>query len=194
MEFYKWSWSSWWTNIYSSWLTSWTINTSQANYSTNNLSYGKYRYNFRVHDNYWNFVTIENIFYIDNPEFNISTWNYLSSLGMLYWPDEIVVEVRTVWAPYQIEILKNTNFSDGRWNIIIDWDGTYGLSYDVNPYSWPRKNISSNPVLWTWSLNINTDWNYNTYYHSMKLWTIISEEQAAWNYQLWISFRTTFDY
>jgi len=113
---------------------------------------------------------------------------------MSYWSDEIVIEVRTLWAPYQVEILKNWNFSDVRWNIIIDWDGNYGLSYDVNPYSWPRRNITSNPVLWTWVLNVNTDWNYNVYYYSIKLWNIVSEEQTAWNYELWISFRTTFDY
>ena len=194
LEFYKWNWA-WWPNIFSSWINPWyTITSSNSTYSTNNLLYGKYKYVFIVYDNYWNSTQIENIFFIDKPEFTISTDIHNSSIWPTYWPDEIVITVKTVGAPYQLELYKNSNLSDWNGNVIIDWDWTYWVWYDINPYSWPRKNITSNPIIWNWILDININWEYNIYTHRIKVWTIIDEEKAAWDYEMNISFRTIFSY
>lgn len=196
MKLYKWNWVDWWLNIAWSWINFWasSISTTQATYPTNDLAYGKYKYVFQIHDWFWNYDNVEVIFYIDKPEFTISTWAYLSSLWMAYWTDEIVVTVKTVWAPYQVQLLKDSTFDDGRWNVIIDWDWSYWIWYDISPYAWPRRDIPTYPVIWTWVLNVNTTWNFNTYYHSIKMTTVLWEEQVAWSYDMNISFKTIFGY
>ncbi|MDD3793628.1 MAG: hypothetical protein PHI37_02365 [Candidatus Gracilibacteria bacterium] len=194
MELYKWDGSSWGANIYSTSMVSGLINTSQANYSTNNLAYGKYKYIFRIHDNYGNFSIVERIFYIDQPNMNLNTSNYISSIGTNYGSGELILTVNTVGAGYSIELIKNTDLIDDRGNIIINWDGNTGVGYDNEPYLGPKKDIPNNPIIGNGVMNINNNGNLNTYIHKIKIKSIVGEEQFAGDYNMDISFRVIFNY
>ena len=191
---FKWNWTSWWSDISPTYLSWSTINALNSNFNLINLPYWKYNYIFTIDDNNWNTWTISKIFYMDEPSFNVSTSNYTSSVWASYWVSEILVTINTVWAAYNIELLKDSSLIDSRWNTIIDWNGSFWLWYDIDPYSWPKKDIPSNPIVWTRTQIINTNWDLNTYIHRLKIKSLVTEEQAAGNYEMDISFRTIFSY
>lgn len=189
----KWNWSAWWTNISSFYLSNNFVTTTQASYNINDLDFWRYRYIFQIRDNYWNITSVTREFYIDEPELFINTWSYLSSIWMDYSPDEIVATVRTIWAPFNLYLLKDTSFSDGRWNIIADYDSWIWVWYDMSPY-WNLQSIISNPLIWSQTLNLSTSWNLNEYIYVFKIWTLINEEQAAWTYNMSLSFDIVLNY
>jgi len=191
---FKWNWTTWGSDISTTYLSWSTINSLNSSFSLAWLSYGRYNYIFTIDDNNWNTWTISKIFYMDEPSFNISTSNYNSNVWTTYWTDEIIITIRTVWASYNLELLKDTNLIDNRWNIIINWDWNTGVWYDNSPYTWPKKDITTNPVVATRAQLINTSWELNTYTHRLKIKSLVWEEQAAWNYTMNISFRTIFNY
>lgn len=200
ISLYKWDWvSSWGSDISATWLNlPWTITTTTGTYTTNNLSFWKYRYDFQISDNNWNSSSTWAVFYIDEPEIIVSTWSFNAWTITWTWlnfsSDEIIITIKTVGASYQLEMSKDTNFQTSWWSIIIDWDWIKWVWYDKNPYSSINKNINSNPIIWTWSTNINTNWNKNTYTHNIRIWNLIDLEQAAWTYQMNLSFRSIFWY
>ncbi|MDD2907249.1 MAG: hypothetical protein PHH98_01275 [Candidatus Gracilibacteria bacterium] len=192
----KWNGTVWGADISASGLNlgSKIVNSTSATYTTNNLAYGKYRYTFQISDNNGNNSSTGAVFYIDRPEIVVSTGSYLSTVGPTLPTEEIIVTIKTVGAAYKLEFLKDTTLNDGYGNIIIDWNGTSGVGYDKTPYSGPRKNIPSNPVLGTGALNINTNGNLNTYTYNIKVGNIVNVEQAAGNYEMDVSFRGIFNY
>ncbi len=201
ISLYKWDWvSSWGSDISASWLNlAWKIiTTTSATYPTNNLVFWKYRYDFQISDNSWNSSSTWAVFYIDQPEIIVSTWSFnvwtLSWTWLNFSSNEITITIKTVWASYQAEISKDTNFQTSWWSIIIDWDWIKWVWYDKNPYNSINKNINSNQIIWTWTTNINTNWLKNTYTHNIKIWNLIDLEQAAWTYQMNLSFRAIFGY
>jgi len=201
ISLYKWNWTAWWSDISSTWLNlAWkTITTTQATYPTNNLSYWKYYYNFQISDNMANTSSTWVTFYIDEPVIILNTWSLdlwnLSSQDWLKFSSwELIVTIKTLWAPFQLQLLKNTDLVTWSWSIIIDWDWTKWVWYDKSPYTYVNKNIWTYPVIWTWALNINTNWDNNIYNFPIKIWTLIWEEQSAWNYIMNVSFRSIFEY
>jgi len=196
MTLNKWNWTIWWPDISATWLNLWTkiINSTSATYTTNNLAYWKYRYNFQISDNNWNSSSTWAVFYIDRPEIIVNTGSYISSVWPIFPTDEIIVTIKTVWAAYKLEFLENTTLNDWFWNVIIDWNWVTWVWYDKSPYSWPRKNIPLNPILWTWWVNININWNLNSYIYNIKVWSIVTDEQSAGDYEMDVSFRWIFNY
>lgn len=196
----KWNWTAWWANISSTWLNiAWkSVWVTQATYPTNNLIFWKYRYNFQISDNNSNSSSTWAVFYIDEPEIIINSWSFnmwkISWWSLNFSQNELTATVKTVWASFKIEMSKDTNFANSFWNIIIDWDWNKWIWYDKNPYNYINKNINSNPIIWTWSSNININWVKNTYTFPIKIWTLVPDEQAAGDYTMSISFRAIFGY
>lgn len=189
----KWNWTSWWTDISWSYILSNNSTTSLSTYNISKLWYWKYKMYFYIEDSAWNWDFRESVFYIDEPSFEINTADYLSNIWLIYWAQEITVTVKTVWVPYELQISKD-NFSDWNWNLIIDWDWATWVWYDFDPYTWVKKSIVNYPVVWSWALNLNTNWDLNTYIHKFKIKSIVWEEQAAGNYEMNILFRWVFNY
>lgn len=190
----KWSWSSWWSDISTSWLNlTWkTIWLTSATYPTNNLDYWKYYYTFQISDNNWNSSSTWAIFYIDRPEITISTWSLniwnLTSNITSFSSDEIIVTIKTVWAPFQVILNKTSTMNDWNWNEIINWNWTKWIWYDKFAYSGTISTINTNEVLWNQSWSININWDLNTYTYKIKMWALIETEQADWIYQSNLSF------
>lgn len=200
ISLYKWNWTIWGSDISATWLNlAWkSVTETQASYPTNNLSYWKYRYDFQISDNNSNTSSTWAVFYIDEPEVIVSTgsldlWNITWS-WIKFSTNEITATVKTVWAPFELQMSKDSDFSNAWWSIIIDWDWSVWVWYDKNPYTMINKNINANPVVWTWALNINVNWEKNTYTFPIKIGTLITDETAAWNYNMSISFRAIFGY
>lgn len=197
---YKWDWVSWGADISTTWLNlgAKTIWQTQAIYPTNNLVFWKYRYDFQISDNYFNSSSTWATFYIDEPEIIISTWSFdiwnITWSWVKFSTNEIIATIKTVWASFQLEMSKDTDFLNGSWSIIIDWDWNTWVWYDKDPYTFVNKHINNNPIVWTWATNINIDGLKNTYTFPIKIGTLILEEQAAGTYDMSISFRGIFGY
>lgn len=195
----KWNWTAWWADISSSWLNLWSkiITATSVTYPTNNLSFGKYRYNFQISDNSSNSSSTWAVFYIDVPELIINTWSLdiwnISAWALNFSTWEIIITVKTVWAWFKVEASQDTWFTSAWW-IIINWNWVKWFWYDFTPYTWINKNINSNKTIALRAKSINIDWNKNTYTYSIKIWTLIDYEQAAGDYESDLSFYLILDY
>jgi hypothetical protein len=195
----KWNWSSWWADIAATALDLWSkvVTATTATYPTNNLDYWRYRFNFSIDDNdgnSWN-TTLE--LYFDRPTININTseldlWT-LNDWSLEFSNDEIIITVNTVWAWFDVQMSQDSSFAYGS-NIIINWDGSEWIWYDKTPYTGTNLNINSNPALYTQSASLNVNGDYNTYEYRVRIWTLIWELQAAWNYQTQLSFYLYLNY
>jgi hypothetical protein len=195
----KWDWSVWWWDISWTWFILWSkvITATDATYPTDNLPFWKYRYNFQISDNDLNSSSTWAVFYIDEPELIISTWSldiwFLENWITKFSTWELNITVKTVWAWFDVILNKTSPLLN--WTIeIIDWNTTEWVWYDKNPYTSTINIINTNEIIATQAWSINIDWNKNTYIYSIKLWALIWEEQAAWNYNSDISFWIELNY
>lgn len=189
------NWSSWWWDISSIYLWTWTISQTWAVYPSIDLDYWKYKLSFNISDNNWNISdNYDSIFYIDKPQFIVSTWSVdiwaLNHLNNTFaW--DINLTVKTLWAPFIIKLKKNQALS--QWIKIIPY-------YDWSSWFWYDKNDDGNlfdfndDIISQEIQNINISWNLNTYNYTLKLWAIIEELQSAWEYQANIDFLIEFEY
>lgn len=191
----KWNKTSWWSDISSNFLVSSDINNNNALFNLKWLEYWRYIYSLRIYNKKWAFENISNEFYIDNPQITISTPNYSAWVNQV--PDDsITIIVKTIWAPYKINIYKDSPLISNYWDIIIDWDWSSWIWYssEVSP-TWNLKNINSYPIFSSSTKKLNTNWELNVYEHKLKLWSEnISETQSAWIYSTNISIKGIFSY
>ena len=189
----KWNWSSW---IVDTNISQTSITTILAIYDTSNLIFWKYRTTFNISDIALNtsidFVTI---FYIDEPDMVISTgstdiWT-LNSISNTFAPD-IIITVKTIWSPFRVLLKKNTVLTSWALDTINYFDWTNWSGYDKNN-DWSLFDYNDD-VIWQELLNINTNWDLNTYVYIVKMWAIIDSLQSAWNYQWKINFGLELDY
>ncbi len=199
ISLYKWNWSTWWSDISSTWidLASKTITTTSAIYPTNNLSYWKYYYDFEISDNAWNSSSTWITFYIDEVELIINTWSLdiweLEVETGTFSTLEFDITVKTVWAWFDLLLNTDSNFSYS-WVTIQAWDWTEGFWYDKSPYTSTINLINNPETIATQAGSINIDWNQNSYNYLIKFWAKIDEEQAAWNYEMDVRFGVDMDY
>lgn len=196
---YKWNWSSWWTDISATWLNlGWKIITSTwATYTTNNLVFWKYRYDFQISDNDGNTSSTGAVFYIDQPEIIVSSWTLdiwdINNGVTKFSSWELTITVNTVWAWFNLILNKDTTITD--WTAIItDWNWVDWFWYDKNPYTSIINLINTNQIIatQTWSINING--NKNTYTYTVKFWALVWPEQVAWNYEWLVRFGLSLNY
>ena len=197
LELYKWDWvSAYGPDISWASITTNTVTTTSASYATNNLGFGKYRYNFTILDNAGNSVSETVDFYIDTPEFTISTWSI--DIGTVNhidnsFSDTVTVTVRTVWAWFSVYM--NTTSPLINWVEQIDaWDGNKGFGYDPDPFTTNISAIWTNQAIGTQAWSINTNWDMNVYTFDIKIWALIEEFQTSWDYEWDIDFWVILDY
>lgn len=195
-ELRKWNWTNWWSNILSSFLNSSNSNTTNSNYNLNQLWLWKYRFYFYIEDNAWNSSFDEKIFYIDEPNFQVSSsnlnlWNLDTSNNN--FSNNLNLTVRTVWAPFEIRMNQNWNLTN--WSIeIVNWNWINWFGFEQSPFTNNINIIQNNQLIWTQNANTNINWEYNTYIYTIRFWANINDEQSAWQYQTNIDFDISFNY
>jgi hypothetical protein len=193
---YKWdSTNSTWNDISWNITNSW-VTTSNASFTTSNLNYWKYKYDFSIKDNAWNISNKSIEFYIDEPQLIISTWSVniwkLNDSSNSFAPD-ITITVKTVWAPFRVKLKKNQTLTHSNNSDFIPYyDWIVWFWYDKNK-DWNLSDYNDD-IVWTESWSINTDWNLNTYTYTVKMWAIIDKLQAGWDYSWKIDFGIDLDY
>ena len=198
IKLYKWNSSSWGNDISNSWINgSWEIITSTwAKYQTNNLTYWKYKIDFSIDDLNWNSSSTWSIFYIDEPEFLISTWSiniWTLEAGNSEFSDEITITVKTVWAPFRILLNKNQNLEIS-WDSINDWDWSKGFWYDKETYSNTISKINNDEIITNQTWSLNTSWEKNTYEYKIKIWALVEDLQSWWIYSWNLDFNINLEY
>jgi len=200
LERYNSSTSSW--EDYSNQIATWTITQTWASYSTMDLDYWKYRIKFSIADNNWNISNVfENTFYIDKPELIISTGSInigtLNDSNNTFW-DDLVVTVKSIWAPFRVKLKKNKELTHSNNSDFIPY-------YDWSLWMWYDKNNDGNlndfndDIILSDSWTLNTNWELNTYTYTsytytLKMWAIIDKLQAWWDYTWKIDFEIELDY
>lgn len=188
--------SAWWWDISTGNLSINSTWTWSASYTTDDLDFWKYQLRFTVDDTSGNTGGQNIDFYIDDPEFIVSTWSV--DIGNIdsfssYYSDELEITVKTVGAGHNIFLNRNTDLS--YLTETISPFTTLGYWYDLGPvYS---NNISSfsDPVnIWTQASSININGNKNTYVYRIKIWALIDIQQAAGDYEWLIDLSILFDY
>lgn len=197
LELYRWNGSSWWADIASTYVDlSATVWTQSVDYPTTWIPFWKYKVDFDIEDLNGNTVSTSKTFYIDEPEFIISTpeiWLWTLTDWILSFSDTVTITVKTIWAPFEVSMNPQNNLIYSSSNI-IPWDWTIWFGYDTAPY------INSLTQIWTdqniaiqaWS--INTDWEKNTYTYDFKVWALIDLFQTAWDYSSNLDFKINLDY
>ncbi|MDD3646411.1 MAG: cadherin repeat domain-containing protein [Candidatus Gracilibacteria bacterium] len=199
INLYKWNGSSWGSDISAIGLNlgTKTITTTSATYTTNNLSFGKYRYNFQISDNEGNFSSTEVIFYIDEPELIINTGSLdigkLKSGNDYFTPTEFQITVKTVGVGFNLVLNK---IGPVIYDIfeIVDYNGVNGVGYDKEPYTSSIHKINPNEIIATQGGSINTNGEKNIYIYKIRMGASVGNEQAAGNYIGGMKFTLDLDY
>ncbi|MDA9129058.1 hypothetical protein N9J72_01105 [Candidatus Gracilibacteria bacterium] len=191
--------SAWGTDIASTYVVTKNITTTLATYTISDLPYGKYRNTFSINDNDVNNTTVSTVFYIDEPEFTISTPEInigdLESGVSEFSPDELVVTIKTVGVGFKLDMLKNTNLDLDGSNSITDFNGTTGFGYDSLPYSSTITALGSSINLATQTGSINVNGGKNTYTYKLRYGALINTEDfAGGEYEASLDFDISFDY
>lgn len=197
----KWNWSSWGTDISWSYLDSnlKLITSTSADYSVSWLWYGKYKIGFNISDKAWNLVSKTIIIYVDEFSFDLNTnsidiW-WLTSNFNVFSSNEAILTIKTVWAWFSIDLIKNWLLTNN-WTDIIDFDWNYWFWYDQDNwgYSWIIKSIWNSVNITNVSKNINTNWDKNTFVYKIKFWAKIDIIQWAWIYEVNPNFKVLINY
>lgn len=195
----RWDGTAWWTDIAWSYVSLDTINTTNAVYTITWLPFGRYQAWFEIYDNAWNNTFVIHEFYVDEVEFTISAPEI--NIGTVFENnttytsnDILTITVRTVWAEFDVTMLKQTEM-DNAGDIIPDWDGVRGFWYEESPFGtinsfWSATNIVSE----TRNLNINGE--KNTYSYDIKYAALLDiiENYSAWDYESLLDFNIELDY
>ena len=197
IQLFRWNWVDWGTDISATYIdVAWaTIVSTWASYSTlTTLWFWKYKSSFTIDDNAGNQSLIDTIFYVDQPKMIISTWSaniwILNDLTNTFTWD-ITITVETIWAPFRVKLQKNITLTANT-EIIPYYDWSKWFGYDKNN-DWNLFDYNDD-IIWQEVLNINTNWDLNTYVYTVKMWAIIDNLQSAWNYEWRINFGIELDY
>ena len=193
VELYKWDWSSWGSDIATTWLSlgSKTVTTTTATYPTNSLDFGKYRYDFIISDNDGNTSTSSwAVFYIDEPEFIVGSGSI--DIGNVdsfsnNFSDTVTITVRTVGAAFNV-IMDRSSLLEYTPDIIPSWNGSQGYGYDTSPYTGDISAIWTNELIAIQGENINTNGSKNIYTYDIKIWALVDMDQATWEYEWFLDF------
>lgn len=197
----KWNGSGWDPDISGSYVSLDDISSTWATYAITDLSYGRYQMTFSIADIAWNISTEIHEFYVDEVEFIISSpeidiWEILSS-GIQYTSSwQLDITVKTVWAAFDVTMIKNTQLALWSWSI-LDWDGVKWYWYDESPYSWtPTALGAGSTTLWSEVKNLNIDGDKNTYTYTLKFSALLDiiENFTAWDYEGTIDFGINLTY
>jgi hypothetical protein len=211
LTLYKWDEfnNSWWNNIASDYLDlNWKVITdTKAIYNTlRSFPYGKYKADFSITDKAWNTLNKSIVFYIDQFSYDINVssiniWDITPNV-LKYSENEVILTVKTLWAWFTINMIKDLNFSSN-WEEIVDWNNDwgsyYGFWFNQNNWWYDNNNICSIAGLgWgfiTQAKDIDTSGELRTYEYKLK-YVVKTEDilQDAWIYEAKPRFEVLFDY
>ena len=173
-----------------------SIGLESANLQWNFSTFWKYRLQFTIGNIHGTASTYEKIFYIDEVELNINTWNidlWTLNTQNINFSNPVEIQVKTLWAKF--DILMQENLIPVYKTEILPWyNGTEWFWHEKSPFNGSLQKISWIETIWTQSKNININWEKNTYSYFIRLWAIISPEQAAGNYNWEMRFGINLDY
>lgn len=194
-ELYKLIWGAL-QNVWTTYLASSNVGAVQSNYVLQWLTYWKYLYLIEISDNNWNTTLNYLNFYVDEPEIiiNKSKIRSITQEGEEY--DYLVCTIKTIWAPYRLELHKESDFSNSYWDIITDWDWKTWVWYEVGSNQWEIKPIPWNEEFINMPLvEVNTNWNKHTYEHLIGISSYIWDNLlSAWEYEMNIWIKWFFNY
>jgi hypothetical protein len=167
-------------------------NSSWFSYNALDLSYWKYIYIAVILDYVLNSKVISVEFFIDEPEIIIGSPIYEFTVWEQH-NTELLIFVKTVWAPYKLELYKDSPLVNSFGNIIIDWNWNNWIWYDSYPYTW-LKNIPSIPIFTNETPTLNRTGKKSVYEHKLKFNWAVDELQAAGKYEMNISIKGFFSY
>lgn len=188
--------SAWWTDISGTSIGTPTVWTGSATYPTTNLSFWKYRYTFSIDDNAGNTSTVARDFYIDEPELIIGSGAIdMWEINHLWtnFSDTVTLEVRTVWAAFDLTF-SNSTLPSYSTESIPEWDGTEGYGYQQAPYSGSLSAIWTGQVIASQGELINTNGNRNSYSYDIQIWALVDILQAWGEYIGDIKFDIALEY
>lgn len=195
----KWNGTTWWPDLTSTYInfTGSTVGTGSASYPTLDMPFGKYEMYFSIDDLNGNSTSTWVIFYIDEPEFTVSTWSI--DIGTLNdvtntFSDEVTITVKTVWAWFDLTMNTPIPELNYVWETIWAWDTTTWFGYEEAPYASALSLIGANQNIGNEVKSINTDGEKNTYTYNIKLWALINNSQVWWDYEWKIDFWINLDY
>jgi len=190
--------SAFWSDMSGISLDTWAteITTTGALYLTQDLSFGRYIYNFTIDDNVGNTSSTWAEFYIDQPEFIIGSGSI--DIGDIHSVNEtfsgdVPITIRTVGAGFDITMNNSTDLSYLT-ETIGWWNGTTGYWFDQDPFSGTISPTSTGTVIWSEVQNINTNGEKNTYIYNIRFWALVDPEQVAGEYEWTIDFDIDFTY
>ncbi|MCH2188345.1 hypothetical protein MK079_00765 [Candidatus Gracilibacteria bacterium] len=188
--------SDWGSDISGTSVTSSNITTNTGSFDISGLDYGRYRATVSISDIAENTGTQEIEFYIDEVEFMVSTGSLnIGSLesGIADFSDEIQVTVRTIGAPFQVDLVKNTDLLSGTQEI-SSWNGGSGYGYESTPYNGIITSFDTGATIGTQTKNLNTNGQKNTYNYQLQIGALVEAQQAAGDYSGNIDFNIQFNY
>lgn len=177
-------------------LSSIQTGTGLAEYATNNLDFWRYEYRFSVSDNAGNTQTQTWVFYIDQPEFSISSpeidiWT-LNNFWNTFSPT-VQITVKTVGAWFDLTLNTQESLSYLT-HIIPPYDGNNGFWHQTTPFSGNITTIWNDENIGTQAASININGLQNTYIFEIQLGAIVETEQIAWDYEWKVSFGIDLSY
>ena len=182
----------WWNDISTAYFTELSVSSNQIQYNSSLNEYGKYRLQFSIENVHGTSSIHEVTFYIDAPEFIVNTSEidlWLLNSWITNYSTPVEVQVHTVWANFNMLLKKETLMQ--YWvHTIQDYDGATWYGYQNSPYTWSLQVVTDIETIWSQSKNLNINWEKNIYTYYLRLWALIDDLQAAWNYnwnvQFWI--------
>jgi len=194
----KWNAGSWSTNISQNHIQSWStaISATWAILWLDNLVFGRYRYSFSISDFASNTSSVSNEFYIDEPEFIISTpeinlWDV--NVWDIWVSRDIVITVRTIWAWFRV-LIEDSDTFDSWLDDIPMWNGTEWYWYTQELVPNTLESFTSPTIVGSQLQSININGEKNTYSYTLKIWTLVDMQQLGWEYIWDIDFHIELDY
>ncbi len=167
-----------------------TVGAASASYTTDSLDFGKYQYRFSINDNDGNTANQNLDFYIDVPEFIISTpeidMGTLDSLSNNF-SSTVQVTVRTIGAAFDVTMNADSTINYTT-ETISSFSGSTGFGYQQTPFSGTITAIGTDENIATQTASINTNWDKNEFIFEIQLGGIVDIQQAAGEYMWNIDF------
>lgn len=191
---------NWWycrnillTNIWSSTINNWELffELDQEVNSTSSATFNKNWVNFTINPLSWNQQLLP--WATTNVSTgNINIWN-ISNPWVNNFSPNVVLTVRTVWTPFNLILNKDWNLAYNSIQI-QNWNWVNWVWYEKTPFTNSINLINNNEIIATQATNLNTSWEKNTYIYTIRLWTNITQEQAAGSYLWNMKFSLELDY
>ena len=177
------------TNMAPTYLSiTWSTTSSTGQLRVQNLPFWKYRFDIIISDTLGNTLTKSYTYFVDSIEWTISSSIFPignSPAGIdTFWSGELVVTVRTVWAWFDLSMIRINDLTYVTDVIPVYGWGTWWWYSQWNGTSFPATITShgTSQTLASVTKNINTNGQKNTFVYRLKYGVNPSNTKPAWDY------------